>query len=243
MKGFRPNKFPTSKYNRRYIKLPYLGYLEIIALILSLWFIIFPRPYNILFTILILIPPIGIFINGLQRPSLATLISITKEGKDYKYDVIDFIDFPAWAILIRVLIDFEYESFSSLIIPGTVAFALILTILFSTHKLIEERIRNKWYVYLLIIFNISLYSYAGTYGVNCVYDNSKAEVYETQIISKRIGTGKSKRRYIKVEPWGNHREKEEITVSKEEYERMQAGDFVKIDVHKGLLGIPWYFVE
>jgi hypothetical protein len=243
MKGFRPNKFPKSKYNKRYIKLPYLGYLEIIALVLSLWFIFFPRPYNILFTALVLMPLIGLFINGLQRPSLATLVSITKEGKNYKYDVIDFIDMPAWAILLRVLIDFEYESFSSLIIPGTVAFVLILVILFSTHKLIEERIKNKGYVYLLLVFNIFLYSYGATYGVNCVYDNSKAEVYETQVISKRISTGKSKRRYIKVEPWGSHREKEEITVSNEEYERIQSGDFIKIDVHKGLLGIPWYFVE
>jgi hypothetical protein len=245
MKGFRPNKFPThlNKSKKGYIKLPYLGYLEVIALVFSFWFLVYPHPYDFLFTVLVIIPPLGLFINGLQRPSLATLISITKEDGELKYDVIDFIDLPALVLFLRVLLDFEYESFSSILIVGSVTFVITMIILFSTHKLIEEKIKDKWYVYVSIIFNIALYSYAGTYGINCIYDNSEAVVYETRIISKRIGGGKSKARYIKVQPWGSHREEEEITVSSKEYEKMQTGELIKIDVHKGLFGIPWYYVE
>lgn len=72
----------------------------------------FPKTLHLAFTVLMIIPIVGLILNGLRgRPSIASLVEITvDDGKD-KYDVADFIDFAAIAILIRVLMDFEFESF------------------------------------------------------------------------------------------------------------------------------------
>ncbi|MDY3319885.1 hypothetical protein PG637_10785 [Riemerella anatipestifer] len=223
-----------------------LDWLEWITIGLASWFLFFPRPYEILLGALLAIPIIGLLLNGLHKPSMATLVEVSadKDGGD-KYDVADFIDIAAWVILIRVLLDYEFESIYSMIIPGTVACIIILAILFLTHKLIANTTRNKWWIYTSLIFNVSLYSYAGTYAANCTYDYSEPTVYETKVLDKRIHRGSKGRKtfYIKVAPWGHHLDKEEISVASVQYDELEVGDNVKIDLKKGLFNIPWYYVE
>lgn len=223
-----------------------LDWLEYITMGLGLWFLFYPRPYDILFTALLCMPLLGLFLNGLTgRPSISSLVEISKDddGSD-KYDVADFIDFAAWIILLRVMIDYEFESFYSMIIPGTVAFVMMLIILFTTHKLIDHTTKSKTWIYLSLIFNVFLYSYAGTYGANCVYDKSEPTVYDAEVIDKRIS--KSRRHttyYVKVTPWGHHYDKEEISVPRSQYDEIQIGQTIKIDLKEGLFNIPWYYIE
>lgn len=224
-----------------------LDWLEYITIGLGLWFLLYPKPYDILFTALLCMPILGLILNGITgRPSIASLVEISKDndGSD-KYDVADFIDFAAWIILLRVLLDYEFESFYSMIIPGTIAFAIMLAILFATHKMIDKTTKSKTWIYLSLIFNVFLYSYAGTYGANCIYDKSEPEVYETEVVDKRISKGRKGRRtyYVKVNPWGHHYDKEEISVPKSQYHEIQIGQTIIIDLKKGLFNIPWYYIE
>lgn len=223
-----------------------LDWLEWTTIGFAAWFLFSPTPYEILLGILLAIPIIGLLLNGLHRPSMATLVEISadKDGDD-NYDVADFIDVAAWLILIRVLLDYEFESFYSMIIPGTIACIIILAILFLTHRLIAQSTRNKWWIYASLIFNVSLYSYAGTYAANCTYDNSEPIVYETKVLDKRIHKGSKGRKtyYVEVAPWGHHLDKEEISVASVQYDELKIGDSIKIDLMKGLFNIPWYFIE
>jgi hypothetical protein len=222
-----------------------LDWLEWITIALALWFFFYPAPYEILLAVLLAIPVIGLFLNGLHKPSMATLVEVSadKDGND-KYDVADFIDVAAWVILLRVLIDYEFESFYSMIIPGSIACVIILTILFLTHKLIAKTTRNKWWIYTSLIFNVSLYSYAGTYAANCTYDYSEPKVYETTVLDKSISRSrKHTTYYIKVAPWGHHYDNEKISVSRSQFQEINKGDNIKIDLKKGLFHIPWYYIE
>ena len=223
-----------------------LDWLEYITMGLGLWFLIYPKPYEILFTALLCIPLLGFLLNGLTgRPSISSLVEIKKDddGSD-KYDVADFIDFAAWIILLRVLLDYEFESFYSIIIPGTIAFIIMLLILFSTHKRIDNTAKSKTWIYSSLIFNIFLYSYAGTYGANCVYDKSVPTVYNAKVVDKRISKGRRHTTYyVEVTPWGHHYDKEEISVPSSQYDEIQIGQTVKIDLKKGLFNIPWYYIE
>jgi hypothetical protein len=223
-----------------------LDWLEWTTIGLGGWFLLFPRPYEILLGVLLAIPIIGLLLNGLHRPSMATLVEISadKNGTD-KYDVADFIDVAAWIISFRVFLDYEFESVYSMVIPGTIACVIILTILFLTHKLIANSTRNKWWIYSSLIFNVSLYSYAGTYSANCTYDYSEPTVYETKVLDKRVHKGSRGRRtyYVKVAPWGHHLDKEEISVASVQYAELEIGDNIKIDLKKGLFNIPWYYIE
>jgi len=224
-----------------------LDWLERITIGLGIWFLFFPKPYVLLFTALLCMPILGLLLNGLTgRPSISSLVEISKDddGSD-KYDVADFIDVAAWVILLRVLLDYEFESLYSLIIPGTIAFAIMLIILFATHRLIENTKKSKTWIYLSLIFNVSLYSYAATYGANFVYDNSEPTVYKAEVVDKRMHKGSKGRRtyYVKVSPWGHHYDKEEIRVSSEHYEEIAVGQTVNIDLREGLFNIPWYYIE
>jgi hypothetical protein len=224
-----------------------LDWLEYVTMGLGLWFLFYPKPYDLLFTSLLCMPILGLILNGITgRPSIASLVEISKDddGSD-KYDVADFIDFAAWIILLRVLLDYEFESFYSLIIPGIIAFVIMLIILFATHKLIDKTTKSKSWIYLSLIFNVFIYSFAGTYGANCVYDTSEPTVYEAEVVNKRISRSSKGRKtyYIKVTPWGHHYDKEEISVVSSQYDEIQIGQTVNIDLKEGLFNIPWYYIE
>jgi hypothetical protein len=223
-----------------------LNWLEYVTILLAGWFLIYPRPYSILFTVLLCIPVVGLVLNGLNgRPSIASLVDLSKDDEgNVKYDVADFIDIAAWIILARVLMDFEFESFYSLIIPGTIAFAIVLAILFMTHSAIVKTTKSKVWIYSSLLFNVFLYSYAGTYGANCIYDNSEPTVYHAEVLNKRIHEGRRHTTYyLEVTPWGHHYDKEEISVSEEQYEALAIGKTVTIDLKEGLFGIAWYYIE
>ena len=222
-----------------------LDWLEWTTIGLAIWFFIYPVPYKILLGVLLIIPILGLTLNGLHKPSMASLVKISVQNGEDKYDVADFIDIAAWVILVRVLIDYTFESFYSMIIPGTIAFAIILLILFFTHQRIEESNRNKCWIYTSLIFNVCLYSYAGTYAANCAYDYSEPVVYKTAILDKYTYTSRKggKRYYLEVAPWGHHYDKEKIKVSLTQYNETSVGDTINIDLKSGLFNIPWYFIE
>jgi hypothetical protein len=220
--------------------------LEIITAILCGWFLVYPKPYLFLLTVLLVIPILGLMINGLQgRPSIASLVEIKKERDgDEKYDVADFIDLPAMTIFVRVLLDYEFENFYSLIIPGTLASCMIVGLLFATHKFVGQTRFNKAWIYTSVIFNVCLYSYAGTYAANCAYDTSNPITYHTEVLDKHVSKSRrSTSYYVKVKPWGNHLESENIKVPYTQYNAIETGENIEIDLRKGLFGIPWYYIK
>lgn len=223
-----------------------LNWLEWIAIGFSLWFVLHPSPYKVLFVILMAIPILGLVLNGLNgRPSIASLVRVKKNGEGEKeYDVADFIDISALAILIRIMKDYEFESYYSVIIPGTIAFVSVCLIVFATHRLIENSTPARTWIYLTLFFNIFIYSFSGTYGINCVFDQSEANVYNARVIDKKISKSRrSTSYYVKVTPWGHHLDSEKIEVGKSQFDDLEVGEHISIDVHEGLFSIPWYYIE
>jgi hypothetical protein len=221
-----------------------LDWLERLSIGLCIWFLLYPHPYKYLFAVVLCLPIIGLILNGLSRPSLASLVSISNQKGEDKYDLADFIEFPGLIILIRVLIDYEFESFYSILKVGTVGFIILLLLLMATHKLVDSSNKNKSLIYLTVIGNIAIYSYAATYGVNCVFDNSEPKVYQAKVIDKSISHGsRHTTYYLRVEPWGHHRDAENISVAPSQYRETEIGQTISIDYKEGLLNIPWYYVE
>lgn len=243
MQTSRKNKKSASNENIKF-KLHQLNWLEYVAIGLSLWFLFYPNPYELLLIALLLLPLVGMFLNGLHQPSIASLVEIDRAAKN-EYDVADFIDIPAWVILLRTLLDFETDSYVTVILTGTVAFVAICLFLFITHKQISDSNKDKWWIYSSVIFSLFIYSYSSVVAVNCVFDTSEPKVYDTEIIDKYISRGRrgSRNYYVKVKPWSHHYDVESISVTTKEYEQYQLYDKVKIEYKEGLLGIPWYYLD
>jgi len=220
-----------------------LNWLEWLAIGLSAWFFIYPSPYLPLFCALLVLPIAGLVINGIQQPSMASLVTLKKDRKGQDtYDVADFIDFPAWAILIRVLRDFEFEDVRTLIFPGLLAMGIISLILLLTHNRFSELRQHTALAYVLLVGNCWLYSYGAVYGSNCVFDRSEPAVFPTKVVDKSEHRGRRGRRnyYVHVAPWGHHLDRERIRVSRSTYATTAVGEEVDIDLYKGWLGMPWY---
>lgn len=243
----------TKKYQSRSkvklskLTLHKLNWLEWLTIGIAILFFFAPSgAYEFLLAILLIIPLLGLYLNGLHKPSIASLveIDIDKDGDD-TYDVADFIDIAAWAILFRVVMDYDIENFYSLLIPFSIASILLLGFLFYTHQLIEKSNKDRWWIYASLIFNLLVYSFAATYGANCAFDYSAPSVYETEVLDKRIKLGKRSHKtyYVMVAPWGHHYDKEEIRVSRYKYNQLFIGNTIKMDLKKGLFGIPWYYIE
>ena len=222
-----------------------LDWLEKLAIGFSTWFIIYPEPYDVLLVILLVFPILGIVLNGKGKSSIATLVDI-RDTRDfrYKYDVADFIDLPAWAILLRVLLDFEFDSFKSILIPGAIGFLLMLLILITSHNFIKSTNKNMIWIYSALVFNVFLYSYAGTSAINCVFDDSKPQKFEVQIVDKNVSHGSRGRKtyYLTVTHWGSHFENNKIRVSKSQFNNYKKYQWTKVNLKHGLFKIPWYYV-
>lgn len=237
-----------SKQVGMYMHLHELNWLEWVALIVSFWFVVYPYPYQLLLVVLILLPLVGLWLNGLKRPSICSLISISDNEK-YKYDVADYIDMPAIAIVIRCFIDYEYEDFFSLVIPGAIALAVTLTLLFYTHNMkLEHQHKDKKFMVVLLFCSLFVYSYGATYAINCTFDTSDTTNYKVKVIDKRATRLQNKGRtsyfyYFRVTPWGHHYDTEEIWVSRKQFGSAGIGDSVTMGLHKGLFNIPWYQLE
>ena len=240
MKVIKTNKDKTKKV----YTLHQLDWLEYIAIGLSLWFFFYPRPYEILLIALLLLPFAGMFLNGLHKPSIASLVEIDRNAKE-EYDVADFIDIPAWAILLRILLDYETDSYLAVIVAGTIAFVAICLFLLVTHQQISDSNKDKGWIYGSIIFSFFVYSYSAVIALNCTFDYSEPKDYKTEVIDKHISRSSKGRRwyYIKVKPWGHHYDAENISVSSGEYELYEINDKVEVEYKEGLLGIPWYYLD
>lgn len=241
----RPKRKPGKQKNVTVPKvtLHKLDWLEWASIASGIWLLVYPYPYRLVFTIVLIIPILGLILNGVSKPSLASLVSLSFAKGQRDYDLADFIELPGLFLAVRVLLDFEFESFFSILKVGTVGFVLMLILLGITHKDLDKKHHHQGLIYLVVVGNIALYSYAATYGVNCVYDISRPEVYNAKVIKKSVSGGKRTRYYLKVEPWGHHNDPERISVSKEKYYATEEGKTVTIGYKEGLLGIPWYYIE
>jgi hypothetical protein len=131
----RPKKLRKQKQPPKSGGIPFglkfhkLNWLEWVTVAAGIWLWFFPHPYRLAFTVVLLLPIIGLILNGISRPSIASLVSISDSKDGKKYDLADFLEFPGIVILVRVLLDFEFESFYSILKVGTLGFILLLIVL------------------------------------------------------------------------------------------------------------------
>jgi hypothetical protein len=220
-----------------------LDWLDSLTILLCCWFLFYPRPYELLFTIILLLPIVGLVVHGHAKPSLASLVSITSNDKNgTNYNVADFIVLPAIIILLRMLLDFEIENFVDLLIKGLIVFVVLLVIILFFYRDLAKDNTHTSLIYFAVLGNLMIYSFAVVYGINCVYDKTKPEIHRVVITDKSIYSGKHTTYYFKIESWNNNGQ-DKISVSKDQYNRRNVGDTVSVDEKKGLLKIPWHYIE
>ena len=206
--------------------------------LVGVWTFFWADPYEFAIIASIVVPIVAIIAlklsNGLLR---------IDERNDSAYPSIFLaVLAPSMAICIRALLDFNIFSHENIWLPSLIITLTIMVILMVGHKEFKYKKAQDFFITLVIAVIFLAYSYGSIVTVNCMYDNSEPEVYNTQVLSKKVSSGKTTNYYLILAPQGSHKEIEEVSVSQDLYERVNINDAVDIYFMKGLFDIPWIIV-
>lgn len=236
-----------------------LNWLGTIAITLSIWFLIIRFPYNIIYSILLFIPFLGLILNWFlvkksliysYRPSIYTLVYITgREDGDNTYQIADYITFPAITMFLRSMIDYVYYITNIKLALATclIIFITIIILITISYRIIfyiptkRKRVYSEFFIIILFL------SAGITLGVNCNYDNS-TPIIKPSIIIKKYVDFEGKRRctpsyYVEITIISNIKDTSHIKISRQYYKKIKPGDTVNLQVKKGLLNIPWNYID
>lgn len=205
--------------------------------IVGIWAFFWAEPYNYAILACIIVPILAVIAlkisNGILR--------FDKKEEGTHPSIMSAILFPSCAIGIRALMDFEIYDYSTVWLP---LFCILLVLTGIIYINSEEFQKTKGYLVLLgIVMVLGFYSYGALITSNCIYDNSKPTLFQASAVSKHISSGKTTTYYVKVTPWGNRGEANEISVSENFYEQVETGDNLTIYVKKGWFNIPWIIIK
>lgn len=213
--------------------------LNIIAIALSAWAFFWPVPYGCLMTALILIPVVSVL---LLKFSGGIIHLEAKNDSAYPTSMYS-IAIPGFILAMRAFVDYNltgYEKLWPAVLLSTLFFMVV--VLIGNKEFAYDKIRE-----LFTILGITVFFFCACFGsvtiLNCYYDRSEAQRFYAKVLNKRSSSGKHTSYYIELAPWGSQTESEEVSISSEIYNRIQAGDTVRVNLKRGEFDIPWFYVE
>ncbi|WP_437921615.1 hypothetical protein [Sphingobacterium sp. LRF_L2] len=206
--------------------------------VIGAWTLFLANPYEYAIIASVTFPVICVIVlkyfNGLIR---------IDERKDTAYPTIFWAIFAtSMGLSLRGLLDYNIFDYSNVWTPSiliTLTYIALLTIRNKEFKF------NKAKDYLTILgFSVFMfgYGYGAVVTLNCIYDKSEPEIFNATVLNKRISSGKSTTYYLELTPWGLQKEIDEVSVTKDLYNKLDQNDKVNIYFMKGRFDIPWFEV-
>lgn len=207
-----------------------------ISMAAMVWGLFFPRPNQVMITLLAGLPLIAIVIlapskglyhmGGLRsdrRPSLGPaflgcgLVLFLRAIQDINL-------YPlCWVTAIT----------SAILVGG------ILTLI-----VVRADPRTREGTWALILVASCIYSYGAIAEADTLLDWSTPRITEVLVLSKHSSSGRSSTSwYLRVEKWGPFLEPNNVSVPGPFYQSVSPGQTVCIKLYSGVLNIPWYFVS
>ncbi|MEP4531635.1 MAG: hypothetical protein ABJ004_01025 [Cyclobacteriaceae bacterium] len=212
--------------------------LNAIGSILAAVLFFYPRPYDVV-TLIALIFPVFILAS---LHLFKGLIRIDQKNNSGYPSIIYGLIFPGMALALRSFMDFDILEYSNFWLPTIAVTVVTCLIMFSTTTELKFKKIADYVTVISILAFVFVYSYGGVINYNCIYDESQAEIYSSEVLDMRVSTGKTTSYYVELEPWGPVAEKEEVTVSESLYNRLEVGESVNIYLMNGKMNIPWFSV-
>ena len=206
--------------------------------LIGAWTFFYPKPYEYAIIAAVVFPIICLIIlkyfKGIIRIG---------ERKDTAYPTIFWAIFAAGiGLCLRSLFDYNIFDYSKIWAPSiliTMTYIVILTIGNKEFKFDKAKDYFKIIGFSIIIFG---YGYGAVVTLNCMLDKTEPQIFKATMLNKRISTGKNTTYYIELTAWGQRKEVDEVSVSKNLYDRLEKNDNVNIYFRKGKYDIPWFEV-
>ena len=152
--------------------------------------------------------------------------------------------FSCFGLIIRTAMDYNVLDYKNVWIPSIVI-ALLILIIYYLNQFKVLIYNKKIFVYnVFIIILIEVFSFYSVIFINCKYDRSTPQIYETQILNKVTKNRKRVTYYLIIEDWKNTFREKEIKVDYKKYYSSFEGERLKVAERRGRFDIPWsYFIE
>lgn len=145
---------------------------------------------------------------------------------------------PGFVLALRSVWDFEFLEWLPILKLAIVG-SMVLTILLVGA---DRGMRERRLAFLVFLFLSSFYTFGAMAQTNALLDRSEGQVFQTQVLAKRISSGKSTTYYFMVDPWGPRSQPNELSVSRALYQATPVGQSVCVWLRKGSLRVPWFVV-
>lgn len=226
-----------------------------VAAVLSAWFVIFREPYGILFAALVLLPVVVMVWRGAGiKPYTTTIVNDNYNGGAVARDgmlgrlfapivgVAGWLLWPATALAIRILLDFDTENFNRSLIVWAGTMVIMLVLLFATHQWPRQGTAKRTTQNVALFLVLAVYAWGAGVGLNCIGDISPGEVLRVAVIDKhKSKSPKSEDYLLTVQGWGN-KPYRKFDVSQSFYDSVEQGGEVTLHLRKGLFGIGWVYI-
>lgn len=198
------------------------------------WF--FAHPYHVAVVCAALVPLAALVILRFS----SGLIVIAGSKTSARPNVFLALVLPTIALVVRAAADWHLVALSGMGIPllfvsgGMLALFVVAAgpdFLRTPHFLIPALIVCCFYGGGVVAY------------VNCGLDSSSPRTYDARVVSRRMSRGKSVHYYVTVSPWIDGSTRKEISLDAAGYSRFPERTRVQIGVCKGVLGIPWFFLN
>ena len=210
-----------------------------IAVVLLLWALIYPKPYEPIMILLLAAPWIGVFVTWRFKGLLKLY---KKKNSPYPSMVFSLV-FCTLTLAGRSIDDYRMYEFpksawSLFLISTGIASVVVVG---ACWKSVANEAR-KALIFGCILAMAGIYCFAALIFSNCYYDKSVPTVWRVEVLDKRISREKSPSYYLTLSPWGRFEEGKEVTVSKSFFGEMNVRDSVNIYLKKGKWDLPWYSI-
>jgi hypothetical protein len=148
---------------------------------------------------------------------------------------------PILALALRAALDWHILGWGRFWLPfAAVGAGLFLLVVGGAAD-----VRKKALKMLVVAMLCLTYSYGLLVHLNCYYDGSWPATYRSQVVSHRLdSSGRGPTTYhLVVAPWLDTPGEHPVEVSRSVYAGHHNGDPVRVAVHAGRLGMPWYEVD
>ena len=210
-------------------------WLNGIASAICVWGLFYPRPYQLVISLLITLPLIVVVI--LVRSQ--GLYQIEGRRNDARPSLATAFLFPAAILALRTIHDANFLRWMPFLAGVITANFLLTLVVTGADRGIRER---RWAMFSIFLLG-AMYVYGSFGQADMLLDRSAPETFEVATLSKRVSNGRSTTWYIRVAPWGPQVEATDVSVSRSFYNSIVPGDTVCIGLFPGALRIPWYFVR
>lgn len=212
--------------------------LNCVGAIIGAWTIFWAEPYeysiiaSIVFPILCLI--VLKYYNGLIR---------LDETNSANYPTLFFgIFISTVGLFLRAFLDYTIFDYSKIWMPSlSIALGYVAILILGNKEFQFNKAKDILIIIILSVFMFG-YGYGAVVTLNGVYDQSESEVFKAQVLNKRVSSGKLTTYYLELSPWGPQKNVDEVSASKELFNRLEKNDRVTINFNKGQFDIPWFRV-